>query len=277
MFPDISTNSIFEVAGDMKFLNWIKFLLSRLTPKAKIAAGNTNKLTRPTNPNRRDPNDPAYQKTYDALQAYWEKVGTVDPDVITYIINPMFLGSPPWPSGRQAFKIIRTTESLIIASDGLSDPFEEDKNEQRNGFEMEVFIEVNGQQDMAFDDIKSSAAFALIEQTARQVADWGGITKLLDQINVASAEIPVSSETIPDKFFTPDGSVGVLFGMVARGRPKIVADTPLSPVRMVPVTVLLPSEVQEVAQSKAARDRIAKKLRDAGYRHFSDFERSGLA
>lgn len=264
----------------MKLLNQIKFLLSRLTPKAKIAAGNkiapenkiepenkiaaenTHELTRPTNPSRRDPNDPAYQKTYDALQAYWEKVGTVDPGAITYIVNPMFLGSAPWPGGRQAFKIIRTTESLIIASDGLSDPFEEDKNEHRNGFEMEVFIEVNRQQDMTFDDIKSSAAFALIEKTARQVAEWGGIANLLDQINVASAEITVSSETIPAKFFTPDGGVGVLFGLAARDRPKIIADTPLSPVRMVPVTVLLPSEVQEVAQSEAARDRIVNKLKD---------------
>lgn len=260
----------------MRFLDWIKSLFSRPSPKAKVAAKRPPRLTPPANPNRRDPNDPSYQQTYDAIQAYWEKIGTVDPDVITYIINPMFMGSPSWPSGRQAFKIIRTAESLIIASDGLSDPFEEDKNEQRNGFEMEVFIEVNGQQDMAFDDIKSSAAFALIEQTARQVADWGGITKLLDQINVASSEIPVSSDAIPAEFLTPDGNVGVLFGMVARGRPKIVADTPLSPVQMVPVTVLLPSEVQEVAQSKAARDRIAKKLRDAGYRHVSDFARHSL-
>ena len=129
---------------------------------------------------------------------------------------------------------------------------------------------------MAFDEIQSSPAFALIEQTARQVADWGGITKLLEQINVASSEIPVSSDAIPDELLTPDGSVGVIFGMVAKGRPKIVPDTPLSPVRMVPVTALLPSEVQEVAKSKAGRDRIAKKLREAGYRHISDFKRSSL-
>lgn len=256
----------------MKFLDWVKSLFSRPTPQDEIKV----KYMVEPDPNRRGPDDPAYKKTYDALQAYWEKVGTVEPDVISYIVNPMFLGSPPWPGGRQAFKVIRTTESLIIASDGLSDPFEEDKSEQRNGFEMEVFIEVKGQQNMAFNDIQSSAAFALIEQTARQVADWGGITRLLEQINVASSEIPVSSEAIPNNFLTSDGSVGVLFGMAAKGRPKLVPDTPLSPVRMVPVTAVLPSEVQEIAQSKAGRDRVAKKLRDAGYRHFSDFERSGL-
>lgn len=260
----------------MRFFDWTKSLFSQPTPHAEVTSGNTDKATPPTNSNQRAPNDPAYKKTYDALQAYWDKVGAVDSNVITYIVNPMFLGSPAWPSGRQAFKIIRTTESLIIASDGLSDPFEEDKDERRNGFEMEVFIEVNGQQDMAFDDIKSSAAFALIEQTARQVADWGGITKLLNQISVASSEIPVSSDAIPDEFLTCDGSVGVIFGMAAKGRPKIVPDTPLSSVQMVPVTVLLPSEVQVVSQSKSGRDCIAKKLRDAGYGHVSDFERVSL-
>lgn len=256
----------------MRFIDWIRALFDKRTLETRPQPKDTIE----PNPNQRDPDDPAYQKTYDALQAYWDKVGAVDPDVISYIINPMFLGSPPWPSGKQAFKIIRTAESLIIASDGLSDPFAEDKNEQRNGFEMEVFIEVKGQQDMGFDDIKSSAAFALIEQTARQVADWGGITKLLEQINVASSEIPTTSDSIPDKFLTADGSIGVVFGMVSKGRPKMVPNTPLSPVRIVPVTALLPSEVQEVARSKAGRDRIAKKLRDAGYHHLSDFGRDEL-
>lgn len=154
----------------MKLLDWVKSLLFRRAPHDQV----TPEYNVDPAPNRRDPNDPAYQKTYDALQAYWEKVGTVEPNVISYIVNPMFLGSPPRPGGRQAFKVIRTTESLIIASDGLSDPFEEDKCEQRNGFEMEFFIEMKGQQNIDFNDIQSSVAFALIEQTARQVAEWGG-------------------------------------------------------------------------------------------------------
>lgn len=256
----------------MRLIDWARSLLNRRTLGAQISAGNTVE----TNLNHRDPDDPAYRQTCDALQSYWEKVGVVDLGVISYLVNPMFLGSPSWPSGKQAFKIIRTAESLIIASDGLSYPFEEDKDDQRNGFEMEVFIEVKGQQGMELDDIKSSAAFALIEQAAGQVADWGGITKILEQFNVASSEIPVSSDAIPEKFLTPDGSVGVIFGMVAERRPKIVSNTPLSPVRMVPVTALLPSEVQEAAQSIARRDRVAKRLSDAGYQHFSCFEREGL-
>ncbi len=227
-------------------------------------------------PDARSPDDPAYQKTHAALQTYWENIGTVDPDVISYIVNPMFTGSPPWPGGRQAFRIIRTSDSLIIASDGLCDPFAGNRNDQRNGFEMEVFIEVKGQQEMTFDEIKSCAAFALIEQTAKQVADWGGITKLLEQIKVASAEMPVSGEAFPATVLTPDGNVGILFGVAAQGRPKIVPDTPLSPVHMVPVTVLLPAELRQAAQGQAGREDIAGKLQNAGYGHLSDFQRTSL-
>ena len=256
----------------MRFFDWVRSLLARSTLGTRISADNT---TGP-DPNLRDPDDPAYQQTHDALQSYWEKVGQVDPIVISYIVNPMFLGSSPWPGGKQVFRIIRAAESLIIASDGLSAPFEEDKNILQNGFQMEVFIEIKGQQAMELDDIKSSAAFALIEEAARQVADWGGISEILDEFHLASSEIPVSSDAIPERFLTSDGRVGVIFGMVAEGRPKIVPNTPLSPVRMVPVTVLLPSEVQEAADGTEQRDRIAKRLIDAGYRHFSCFERDGV-
>lgn len=256
----------------MRFFDRIRSLLVGRAFGTQISTDNTMG----PNSNLRDPDDPAYQQTHDALQSYWEKVGQVDPIVISYIVNPMFLGSPPWPGGKQVFRIIRAAESLIIASDGLSAPFDEDKNILQNGFQMEVFIEIKGQQAMELDDIKSSAAFALIEEASRQVADWGGITEVLEEFGLASSEIPVSSDSIPERFLTSDGRVGVIFGMSAEGRPKIVPNTPLSPVRMVPVTVLLPSEVQKAAEGTEQRDRITKRLIDAGYQHFSCFERDGV-
>lgn len=172
-----------------------------------------------TDTNRRDPDDPVYKQTYDALQTYWQGIGQVEPDVLTYVVNPMFMGAPAWPGTRQAFKVIRTDSSLIIASDGLSDPFDQPGDEDENGFGMEVFIEVKGLQDMPFGEIQSSGAFALIEQAARQVAYWGGITQALDKYTIMSSEIPLSAETMQAGWLTPDEGVGVLFGMAAAGRP----------------------------------------------------------
>lgn len=254
--------------------NWIKSLFNTPAPAKDHEPGPTPDPQPTTAP--RDPDDPAYKKTHDAIQAYWEKIGTVDSDVISYLINPAFMGSPPWPGGRQAFKIIRTSNSLIIASDGLSDPFDEDADSQRNGFEMEIYIEVKSQQDMTFDDIKNSAAFALIEQCARQIAEWGGITTLLDQIKIISSEIPVPNGAIPETFLNQDGYVGVLFGMEAVNRPAFVPNTPLSPVRMVAVTALSPAEVQDIAMGKLPREQMAQMLMDAGHGPISDFHRDSL-
>ena len=254
-------------------INWLKSLFNK---SASLPEETDTLPELPENPDQRDPNDPAYKETYEVFQTYWGKIGRVDRNVITYIVNPMFLGAPSWPGGRQAFSIIRTDESLIIASEGLAAPFDEDRDDQRNGFGMEVFVEVKGLQDISFEDINASPAFALIEQTARQVAGWGGITGLLDQINIASSEIPVSNDDIPDKFLTSEECVGVLFGANSKERPKYVPNTPLSPVRMVAVTALTSDEIQYVAQSKANRNQIVKKLMKSGIGHITDFNRDSL-
>ncbi|KKR30268.1 hypothetical protein A2715_03225 [Candidatus Woesebacteria bacterium RIFCSPHIGHO2_01_FULL_39_32] len=72
--------------------------------------------------------------TYEARNKFWAAVGKVDSDVFAPLINPAFSGGPKWPSLRQAYRKIVTNDGvLIIASDGLSDPFEDtpDKKSKR--------------------------------------------------------------------------------------------------------------------------------------------------
>ena len=73
-----------------------------------------------------EPEDLIYEHHQNAMQRYWESIGSVDSDVLTYVINPMFQGAPPWPNTRQAYRLVRTDDTLIIASDGLADPFPDD-------------------------------------------------------------------------------------------------------------------------------------------------------
>ena len=86
-----------------------------------------------------------------AIDAYWSSIGNTNNDLLAYCINPQFLGAPPWPNMRQAYRIVRTPKTLILASDGLSDVVAENG---RFGLGMEVCIEVKGLQDLAFDEIK---------------------------------------------------------------------------------------------------------------------------
>ena len=45
-----------------------------------------------------EPEDLIYEHHHNAMQRYWESIGSVDSDVLTYVINPMFQGAPPWPT-----------------------------------------------------------------------------------------------------------------------------------------------------------------------------------
>ncbi|WP_308721347.1 hypothetical protein [Komagataeibacter xylinus] len=94
-------------------------------------------------------NDPRIAAGQDRVQAYWKTIGAVDDDVISYMINPMFSGAPAWPNTRQAYRVIRTAGSLIVASDGLSDPFVGTDMTDTSGFGLEVYLEIMGAELMA--------------------------------------------------------------------------------------------------------------------------------
>jgi hypothetical protein len=61
-----------------------------------------------------------------ARDAFYATLGTADADVLAPLVNPAFMGGPRWPSLRQAWRVIRRADTILIASDGLSDPFEDD-------------------------------------------------------------------------------------------------------------------------------------------------------
>ncbi len=74
------------------------------------------------------------------LDRHWSAVGTVERDVLAYLISPTFSGGPYWPSTRQAYRVVRRGDAIILATEGLSDPFD-DTEGMGNGFEMELFVE----------------------------------------------------------------------------------------------------------------------------------------
>jgi hypothetical protein len=89
-----------------------------------------------------------YEEHFEACCALrdklWQSIGTVDPYVLAPALNPAFMGGPRWPSLRQAFTTIQTPDATIIASDGLSDPYDDmdtnPKNAGYNGLGLEVYL-----------------------------------------------------------------------------------------------------------------------------------------
>lgn len=233
-------------------------------------------------------NQAARQASEACLDLHWGSIGTVERDVLSYIISPSFSGGPYWPSTRQAYRVVRRGDTVIIATEGLSDPFD-DAEGMGNGFEMELFIETADIPEHArgllgeVDPFKRSWAFELVEHVAKTVADAGGITHQLEQYGALSLEIPGFSQShhmsdqLPKLFVTDDDSTGVLLGAPEPDFPTRLDDMPLSPVRLVPVVLITASELEYVRDGgRGAREDLVSRLKAAGIGHMSSLHRASV-
>jgi hypothetical protein len=219
--------------------------------------------------------------TYAKRDQFWATIGTVEPDVIAFLINPQFRGEPAWPGTRQAYRVIRRPRSIIIASDGLSDPFD-DVAGMGNGFEMELFIETPDiPKEMAGLDgnvaaLGGSWAFVILKHVCAQIAEAGGIRQKLEKLDVLSMELPgVSGEPallkqLPKEFISADDCIGILIGGPKPDFLALISDMPLSPVLMVPVVLLTAAELDVVRCDGAAGPKtVVANLSTAGIGHVS--------
>lgn len=217
--------------------------------------------------------DPRIAQGYERLKAEWDKVGPSDSDVITYLINPQFEGKPAWPGGRQAYRVVRPSNSLILASDGLSDPFVGTDMIDRQGFGCEVYIEAPEFVGADFKKLSESWAFQLIENFAMNVADWGGLSQQLQTNGVMSLELPAHG-IIPHKWLSSDGNAGFLVGMPAPGRPVWIGDMPFGEVDLIALTLITPGELNRiVAGGGHARRTLAAELAAVGLHSASRLDR----
>jgi hypothetical protein len=229
----------------------------------------------PPKPQMITDDDPRIAEGHARLDRFWADVGQVEPDVLSYLINPQFQGAPAWPNMRQAYRIVRREQSLILASDGLSDPFVGTDMTDCSGFGCEMFIEVPGLQDLSMDEIRKSWTFSLIEMVSQNVANWGGVGSQLARHGVLSTEMPLGEDFLPG-WATDEGQVGLLIGQTVAGWGTELA-MPFGTVRMVAVTLLRPSELAHLAACGAeARQDIAARLVKAGHGHLCDPERAPL-
>ncbi|WP_200845115.1 Suppressor of fused protein (SUFU) [Roseomonas sp. 18066] len=229
----------------------------------------------------------AFQAGFDRRHAYWAAVGQVEDDVLTHLISPAFTGGPAWPSTRQAYRVVRRGHSLLLATDGLSDPFDHVQG-GGNGYGMELFVETA---DIAAEfaglpgDVSGLGrawAFELLSHVAGTVASAGGIVAQLDRHGVLSMELPGFSQarSLPDQlppgFVTEDDALGLLLGGPDPDFPPMIEDMPLSPVRMVPVVLLKAEELTALRQGGAEARRVLAERLAATTGHRSSLTRPAM-
>jgi len=214
-----------------------------------------------------------FQESCALRSNFWAGIGKVDVDVIGHLINPTFMGGPRWPSLRQAFIVVRRGTSTIVASDGLSDPFDDPADEEAksyNGFGLEFYAETPGN----LDPVIGSWQFDVVWQMSQNAANVGNIQPLLRQYKYLTTEL--YDVKAPDEFHNHDGRVGVLLGLPSKTVPSSVALS-LETIDIVNVKLLTLKELQYVVQfSKEGRDKLAELLLAETSPTYSDLGRKSV-
>ena len=204
-----------------------------------------------------------------ARDAFYATLGEVDADVLAPLVNPAFMGGPRWPSLRQAWRVIRRADSILIASDGLSDPFEDDDDVfVPRGHLLEVCIEAPLS---AFDGgaVQASWLFDVIYQVSQNVADHGSIDLLVQRHGSVSMALDV--QDAPMGLEDENGQVGVLLAQGTATIPPSLA-TPYGAVMLLTATVLQPAEmahIGEAADKAQSRRDLAAALAASPTGHWS--------
>jgi hypothetical protein len=188
----------------------------------------------------------------------WGRWGAVDGDLLTHLVNPALMGGPRWPAMRQAFRVARRESAVLVASDGLSDPFDAAGAPRVNGFGLEIFAWSPD----PLGEVAGSWLWDMVWQMSQFAARHEGIGELLDELGVLTTElydVRIPAERA-DRLVNEAGRVGVLVAPAQAPLPARI-DGPLSPIRLVGLTLLTRAELAWVLEGgDAARTELAARL-----------------
>lgn len=212
-----------------------------------------------------------YDKTNTTRDELFNSLGTVDSDVIAHIINPAFMGGPQWPALRQAFSVIRTKDSIMVASTGLSDPFD-DIDEPNNGFRLEIIAETK--EDIK-GDVSNSWLFRLVYSISQQAASSGQFAEFISNHGVITMELFAEQDGL-EEFQDENGMVGVMIGVEHPNLPKHI-QFPSEEIILATVQILTPDELKYVSEKRAeGRNHLHKLMKQSGLYHYVTPKRDSL-
>jgi len=196
-------------------------------------------------------------RTSSVRDAAWSTWGTVDDDVLTHLINPMFMGGPAWPNVRQAFRVVRRPGEILLASDGLADPFY-DRSAAGNGFGHEFYAVTSD----PLEKVPGTWLWDVVWQMSQFAAGRGGLAELFEELSLLSTEL--YNVAVPDshqgRFVTGEDRVGVLLGLRDTTPPPVV-DGPLSTIRLINIKLLTVAELGYIVQhGEAGREELARRF-----------------
>lgn len=212
-----------------------------------------------------------FGRTCEARDAFWQAWGEVDPQVLAPLINPGLSGLPSWPRLRQAYRTVRRGSLTLLATDGLSDPFDDPGRSTEQGFGLECFAVTK---DVLPSPVQSSWLFDMLFQVSLNAADHGGFRDVIERAGLVSMQL--FDVRVPREWSNDDGSVGVLLNLQDT-RGSGVAGTVVLPVEsalVVSVKLLAPSEFEYCVQGgSAARAELGRLFHASGKPQQSSLQR----
>jgi hypothetical protein len=203
--------------------------------------------------------DPILQTTFDRRAAAWSAWGQLDDDLLTHLVNPSLTGGPRWPAMRQAFRVARRPDAVLVASDGLSDPFDDDEDDDAvNGFELEFYAVSND----PTVQIPGSWLFDLVWQMSQFAAKRGDVAELMGELGVLTTELynVKIPEALQAKFVNASGRVGVMIGLLDQHVPDAI-EGPLSSIQLLSLKLLTLDELAYcVEHGSNGREELARRF-----------------
>ena len=273
---------VHTIQGETCDMSWLKKLFGREDdrrgPDAPVP------LASPTGPGPDDPEPEApevdeaelqrmIEEAFAARGAFYARLGDVHPDVIAPMINPSFMGGPRWPAMRQAWRVVRRPGSTIVASDGLSDPFDDDLTPL--GFRVEVCAE-SAESFSDTGEVIRSWLCSLVRQVS-QLAAQGRLYDALERYGILSTI--VQGDGAPEKALNEQGMVGVIIGFPTPEIPPEI-ELPEGKVRLLVLKTLFPSELAYLESHEdmaAARQTLVARLLEQPGAHLCGFDREPVA
>ncbi|CAM1368419.1 conserved hypothetical protein [Tenacibaculum litoreum] len=197
---------------------------------------------------------------------YWQQIGTPFSDVIGSMINPTFLGGPKWPSLRQAHIGINTEDSTIIATDGLSDPYDDYDTNSENQTYNGIGLELYAISDNKYEDIQhviDSWEFKVMRRASNIAAANPNISYTLNDYTYISTTIDGSG--LPEQFVNEDEEAGILLGLKNNSINKSLKLS-IEEIALVNVTLLTSKELTYILENGAeGRNKIAELLTNKNF------------
>lgn len=210
-----------------------------------------------------------------ARERFWQRYGKLETGAMTSLVNARLKGAPKWPAQREAFLRVDRSHSVLLATDGLSDPYPADDSKGQ-GLGIEFYIESRDKDlmDRDWESMKSSWLFQALYMVAQNAAYAGNFRELLDENGLVSIEL--NNVNAPEAFLTDNGRVGVLIGVEPK---NVSADIklPLGKVKLASVVMLTKSELEyAIQEGPAGRKKLDKLFRKKGFNHLSSAHRDAV-